>query len=100
MCGRYAASSRPEDLVEEFGAVDRREEVLPASYNVAPPDNVYAVLERPPHGEPEAAPVRTLRAVRWGLVPSWAKDPSIGSRMINARMETVADKPAFKKAFA
>jgi putative SOS response-associated peptidase YedK len=43
---------------------------------------------------------RQLRVLRWGLVPSWAKDPSIGSRMINARMETVAEKPAFRKAFA
>jgi putative SOS response-associated peptidase YedK len=100
MCGRYAASRRPEDLVEEFEIDDLPEEVLPASYNVAPTDRVYAVLERSPKDEPEAAPVRSLRPVRWGLVPSWAKDASIGSRLINARMETVADKPAFKKAFA
>src|SRR6185295_12328716 len=44
--------------------------------------------------------LRTMRAARWGLVPSWAKDPSIGSRMINARSEGVADKPAFQRAFA
>jgi putative SOS response-associated peptidase YedK len=100
MCGRYAASTRPEDLVEEFEVVQPPERVLPPSYNVAPTDQVYAVMERPPHGEPDAEPVRTLRTVRWGLVPSWAKDPSIGSRMINARMETVGDKPAFKRAFA
>ena len=48
----------------------------------------------------DAPPARQLRVVRWGLVPSWAKDPSIGSRFINARMETVAEKPAFRKAFA
>jgi putative SOS response-associated peptidase YedK len=60
---------------------------------------VYAVVERPPHGESEAVAERQLRVVTWGLVPSWAKDPKIGSRMINARMETVADKPAFRRAF-
>ena len=100
MCGRYAASRSPDDLVEEFEVVAVAETALPPSYNVAPTDPVYAVVERPPRGEPEAAPQRQLRTVRWGLVPSWAKDPSIGSRMINARVETVADKPAFRKAFA
>ncbi len=100
MCGRYAASRNPDDLVEEFETVEAPEQALPPSYNVAPTQDVYAVVERPPRGEPEAAAVRALRVVRWGLVPSWAKDPSIGNRMINARMETVADKPAFRRAFA
>ena len=54
---------------------------------------------RPP-ATPTSRPKRQLRTLRWGLVPSWAKDPGIGSRMINARMETVAEKPAFKRAFA
>jgi putative SOS response-associated peptidase YedK len=100
VCGRYAASRNPDDLVEEFETVETPEQALPPSYNVAPTQDVYAVVERPPRGEPEAAAVRALRVVRWGLVPSWAKDPSIGNRMINARMETVADKPAFRRAFA
>ena len=100
MCGRYAASRSPDDLAEEFEVDDRPEQALPASYNVAPTQDVYAVLERPPRGEPEAPVRRALRVVRWGLVPSWAKSLSIGSRMINARMETVAEKPAFRKAFA
>lgn len=105
MCGRYASSRSPEDLAEEFDIVDvRLERALPASWNVAPTDEVYAVMERTPRhaGDDDsvAAPVRQLRSVRWGLVPSWAKDPSIGSRMINARKETVAEKPAFRKAFA
>ncbi|QYJ05678.1 SOS response-associated peptidase [Nocardioides panacisoli] len=99
MCGRYASSRSPEDLAEEFEILDPRlERALPPDYNVAPTDEVYAVLDRPPKGETEV--VRQLRVVRWGLVPSWAKDPSIGSRMINARMETVAAKPAFRRAFA
>jgi putative SOS response-associated peptidase YedK len=103
MCGRYAASRNPDELVEEFeveqGAV-HTDDVLPARYNIAPTDPVYAVLARPPRGAPEAAATRQLRVVKWGLVPSWAKDPGIGSRLINARMETVDEKPAFRKAFA
>lgn len=93
MCGRYASSAHPDDLVEEFEVVDSRvAEPLAPSYNVAPTDPVYAVLER--HD------TRQLRTLTWGLIPSWAKDPRIGSRMINARMETVAEKPAFRRAFA
>ena len=100
MCGRYAASRSPDDLVEEFEAVVRPEETLEPDYNVAPTKKVYAVMDRRPRGEPEGDVRREIAVVRWGLVPSWAKDPSIGSRMINARMESVAEKPAFKRAFA
>jgi len=98
MCGRYASSRRPEDLIEEFEVVESRIATpLEDNYNTAPTDEVYAVVERPPKGEERVE--RQLRVMRWGLVPSWAKDPGIGSRMINARMETVAEKPAYKKAF-
>jgi len=105
MCGRYASSRKPEDLVEEFEVVDDRvEKPLEPDYNVAPTKEVYAVLERAARPAEEGAsaepPQRQLRVLRWGLVPSWAKDPAIGNRMINARMETVAEKPAFKRAFA
>ncbi|MDN4174268.1 SOS response-associated peptidase [Nocardioides sp. SOB77] len=104
MCGRYASSRRAEDLVEEFD-VDalRIAAPLEPDYNVAPTKDVYAVVERPPSGqvaERAEGAERQLRVVRWGLVPSWAKDVSIGNRMINARMETVAEKPAYKRAFA
>jgi putative SOS response-associated peptidase YedK len=104
MCGRYASSRRPEDLVEEF-EIDKVEvkESLAPDYNVAPTKPVYAVLQRPARsaGEPEGgAAQRQLRVLTWGLVPFWAKDPSIGNKMINARMETVHEKPAFRKAFA
>ncbi|WP_203338388.1 SOS response-associated peptidase [Nocardioides limicola] len=97
MCGRYASSRRPEDLIEEF-EVDQPRIAAPlaADYNVAPTKEVYAVLERPPRAAEE--PERQLRVLTWGLVPSWAKDPSIGSRLINARVETLAEKPAFRKA--
>ena len=98
MCGRYASSRDPLDLADEFGVDETYLAApLPASYNVAPTDEVYAVLERP--AKPERPQQRQLRAVRWGLVPSWAKDPKIGNRLINARMETVAEKPAFRRAF-
>jgi putative SOS response-associated peptidase YedK len=101
MCGRYASSRRPEDLVEEF-EIDKVEvtESLQADYNVAPTKPVYAVLERAPREEdPATGPERQLRSLTWGLVPFWAKDPSIGNKMINARMETVHEKPAFRRAF-
>lgn len=108
MCGRYASSMDPEDIVEEFelhSAVPSSQlPRLEPDFNVAPTKEVYAVLSRPPRKEtpegPELPAERQLRILTWGLVPSWAKDPKIGSRMINARMETVAEKPAFRKAFA
>ncbi|NPC96121.1 SOS response-associated peptidase [Nocardioides sp. zg-DK7169] len=101
MCGRYASSRSPEELVEEFDVAETMiEAALEPDYNVAPTKEVYAVVERPPSRESEEPPRRQLRVLTWGLVPSWAKDPSIGNRMINARMETVAEKPAYRKAFA
>ena len=101
MCGRYASSRRPEDLVEEFEMNTAEvKETLAPDYNVAPTKEVYAVLERSPSRKHNLPASRQLRVLRWGLVPSWAKDPSIGNRMINARMETVTDKPAFRRAFA
>jgi len=103
MCGRYASSRDPADLVVEFeidaGNVRESVQELPDNYNVAPTDPVIAVVERKDREHPDQV-VRKLTTVKWGLVPSWAKDTSIGSRLINARMETVAEKPAFKKAFA
>ena len=100
MCGRYASSRQPEDLVEEFEIRAPDLPQLEPDFNVAPTKEVYAVVERPPSGEHEAEPERQLRALTWGLVPFWAKDPKIGSRMINARMETVAEKPAYRRAFS
>jgi putative SOS response-associated peptidase YedK len=99
MCGRYASSRQPEDLVEEFDIRSSELPHLEPDWNVAPTKEVYAVVERPPSGEHELEPERQLRVLTWGLVPFWAKDPSVGSRMINARMETVAEKPAYRRAF-
>ncbi len=92
MCGRYASSRRPEDLVSYFEVADPPEEVLAPSWNVAPTDPVSIVAVRDGR--------RQLRVARWGLVPSWAKDPKVGARFINARAETLADKPAFRAAYA
>ena len=101
MCGRYASAQDPDALVEEFEVEESLvDKPLHADFNVAPTKRVYAVLSRHADDAPEDSPAeRQLRIVRWGLVPSWAKDPSIGSRMINARSETVAEKPAFRRAF-
>lgn len=101
MCGRYASSRKPEDLVEEF-EIEQSEvrETLAPDYNVAPTKDVYAVVERPPSKEKDRPAQRQLRVLTWGLVPSWAKDPAIGNRLINARVETAAEKPAFRRAFA
>ncbi|CAN5327412.1 SOS response-associated peptidase [soil metagenome] len=100
MCGRYASSRRPQDLVEEF-EIDKVEvkETLAPDFNVAPTKPVYAVVQRPVSKDADDLE-RQLRVLSWGLVPFWAKDPSIGNKMINARMETVEQKPAYRKAFA
>ncbi|MFJ5229171.1 SOS response-associated peptidase [Kitasatospora sp. NPDC088391] len=98
MCGRFVSTTEPEALVSLLDVTrwDPAEALAP-SWNVAPTDLVPAVLERvdPDTGEV----VRELRSLRWGLVPSWAKDRSGAARLINARSETVDQKPSFRKAF-
>jgi putative SOS response-associated peptidase YedK len=98
MCGRYASSASPQDLMEEFEVDDLFDGLPGPDYNVAPTVAVPAVFERRVKDTGEVR--RRLAPLVWGLVPSWAKDPSIGSRMINARLETVAEKPAFRRAFS
>jgi putative SOS response-associated peptidase YedK len=100
MCGRYVNVASTDDLTDEFDVEETVGEDLPPSYNIAPTDPIRAILQRTPRGEKNAAPVRQLRTVRWGLVPSWSKDAKGGSRLINARIETVTSKPAFKTAAA
>jgi putative SOS response-associated peptidase YedK len=93
MCGRYTSTSSISDLAEVFEVDEVRAQPLPARYNVAPTDPVYAVaISKAPE------PHRALGAFRWGLVPSWAKDPSVGNRMINARAEGIEAKPAYRRA--
>lgn len=91
MCGRYVSASPPDELARYFSAT-LPEETIEESYNVAPTTSVYAV--RSFEGS------RALTSMRWGLVPFWAKDVKIGSKMINARSETAPSKPAFRRAFA
>lgn len=103
MCGRYAASKDTATIVEEFEVEAVVDPAPERSYNVAPTDRVAFVVERPSR-EPAADDAehvqRQLRQASWGLVPSWAKDPKIGARMINARWEEASQKPAFRRAFA
>jgi putative SOS response-associated peptidase YedK len=100
MCGRYASSRKPEDLVELFGIAHwEPTEALAEDWNIAPTKPVHAVVQRPLKGAgPE--PVRQLRVLRWGLVPSWAESPDTAVKMINARAETVHEKPAYRRALA
>jgi len=90
MCGRFAFYSPSEATAALFGASSTTEVV--ARYNIAPTQFIAAVR----NDEQDTA---ELAMLRWGLVPSWAKDPSIGNRMINARAETVAEKPSFRNAY-
>ena len=95
MCGRFVSSSPPDELAAYFGVDEVAEALLEPhepNYNVAPTQDVYGIVEQDGR--------RHLDAFFWGLVPSWAKDVKIGSRMINAKAETLADKNAFKKPFA
>ncbi len=97
MCGRYATSRTPATLVDDFEAdLGDLFEDTGADYNLAPTKLAPLVVQRT--GEDTVR--RELVTAKWGLVPSWAKDPSIGNRLINARSETVAEKPSFRKAFA
>jgi putative SOS response-associated peptidase YedK len=98
MCGRYATSASPQDLLEEFEVDDLFDGLSGPDYNVAPTVAVPAIFERRVKDTGEIR--RRLAPLIWGLVPSWAKAASIGSRMINARLETVAEKPAFRRAFS
>ncbi len=91
MCGRFVSASPPDQIARYFDAVDDGAHALEANYNVAPTQDVYAVLVD--------GGVRRLEALHWGLVPFWAKTPSTGNRMINARAETVATTNAYRRAF-
>lgn len=94
MCGRYVSATGRPELLEQFAARADTEEPDVPDWNVAPTKPVTAIMTRRRDGGPQ----RLLRVLRWGLVPSWAKDLSIGSRLINARIETAAEKPAFRAA--
>ena len=108
MCGRYSLTTPVEGLRQLFEFPERPN--LKPRYNIAPTQEVAAVRAAPPagaHGGASDGPAgagegvakRHLALLRWGLIPSWAKDPAIGARLINARAETLAEKPAFRAAF-
>jgi putative SOS response-associated peptidase YedK len=99
VCGRYTSTSTTAQVAAFFAAEEVKTDELPLRYNVAPSQQVYAIAERRPKGEGDE-PRRQLGSFKWGLVPSWAKDPSIGNRMINARAETLSSRNAYKRALA
>jgi putative SOS response-associated peptidase YedK len=90
MCGRFAQKTPSKELKQKFNTVNEVE--CPVRYNVAPTTPVIVIHETP-FGD------RLMEPMRWGLIPSWAKDISIGNKMINARAETIEEKPSYKKAF-
>jgi putative SOS response-associated peptidase YedK len=101
MCGRYVNVASTSDLTDEFDVEEVVGDDPGPSWNIAPTDPVRAVMRRRPAGSDEdAARVTQLRTVKWGLVPNWSRTPSGGPKMINARIETVTTKPAFKTAAA
>jgi putative SOS response-associated peptidase YedK len=89
MCGRFAQRSDPKRLAKEFKVAEVPE--IEARYNIAPTQEILAVRE--------LGDRREMAFFKWGLVPSWAKDVSMGARLINARSETVQEKPSFREAF-
>jgi len=91
MCGRFTLATPEQDLVVQFNLPEIPD--LQPRYNIAPTQPVAAVRL------PTAEGHRELVMLHWGLIPFWADDPGLGARMINARSETVADKPAFRAAF-
>ena len=93
MCGRFVTTSSVADLAEKLHIDDVRADDSGPNYNVTPRAAVAIVAVTAEHD-------RVLDRVRWGLVPTWAKDLAIGDKLINARSETVREKPAFKRAFA
>ena len=114
MCGRYASSSRPQDLVEEFDVDEDRTaqasrsilatpQTPPAGqpdFNVAPTKQAPVVLTRAVRGDSGAAPERQLRLLTWGLVPSWSVGVKVGLRLTNARSESLLGKSSFARAAA
>lgn len=94
MCGRYALSADTQDIVLQFDVQGKPEAFLPADWNIAPTKNIYFIS-----ASDEAGKLRQLEIGSWGLVPSWSKDTSRAASAINARVESVAEKPSFRSAF-
>lgn len=115
MCGRYVSASQTSEIVREFDVITVTQDALDIgpSWNVPPTTNVRIIIDRParalerflptdqapPEEDPDTV-TRALHAARWGLVPHWADSLAMGARMINARSETAATKPSFKRPLA
>lgn len=100
MCGRYAVTTDPARLAAEIDAhneVSVDEEYQP-SYNVAPTTTVLTVVDRHDRNDPDTPVARRVRAMRWGLIPSWTEQLGKGPLLFNARAESAAEKPAFRKS--
>jgi putative SOS response-associated peptidase YedK len=93
MCGRFTLTTSVRDLANLFEATEVQVPAVQPRFNIPPTAQVLAVRRLPGHEG------RQLVPLRWGLIPTWAQDPAIGNRLINARAETVAEKPAFRDAF-
>ncbi|MEB3216927.1 MAG: SOS response-associated peptidase [Nostocales cyanobacterium 94392] len=93
MCGRFTLTTEAESLREIFQISDTSNCQWEANYNIAPTQMVMTVLHN------EETKQRELRSQRWGLIPTWAKDTKIAAKLINARAETLAEKPSFRSAF-
>jgi putative SOS response-associated peptidase YedK len=91
MCGRFTNKAKPEQTKKEFKVGAKNSDIYQPRYNIAPSQMIDVVFE------PETE--RILSQLKWGLVPHWAKDSEIGNRMINARAETISEKPSFREAF-
>jgi len=112
MCGRYAAATTAADWVEEFEVTAGPERMLAPDFNVAPTKEMYLVAAMDSGSDDvvagdacsssgtEPTEARRMIIARWGLIPSWAKESSIASKLTNARVETVSEKPSFRSAFA
>jgi putative SOS response-associated peptidase YedK len=95
MCGRFVSASSPQILVDRFAVAESTIDAREPDYNVTPRAWVPAVRER----ARDDPPTRVLSLLRWGLVPSWAKSPAVGDRQINARAESIAERPSYRRAF-
>lgn len=91
MCGRFTQTQSAEAIATLFRLAEMP--TVTPSYNIAPTQSVGVIMA------PDDPSTWQFRQLRWGLIPSWAKDPSMGNRLINARSETVAEKPSFRSAF-
>ena len=94
MCGRYALSADAQDIALQFDASGKPPAILPADWNISPTKSVYFINADDPQGAD-----RSIQIASWGLVPSWSKDATRAANTINARVESVAEKPSFRSAF-